>query len=194
MNATNLNAEDAFGLTLHGTTKTIDGRQWAVYCDGQHNHVVSLAHWLDSGYADVLDDEQRDAKRFAAWNAKTGEWADDLTAREAAHNVGLFTVHSADGTCAVLECDTYDLCRAIADAHWGKRYNDSAFAADAERVNWDGVWPVIDGDGELTGEITEGCDEMLNVYDLAMIDADVARRAGWRIDAEEGRAEPPATA
>lgn len=188
--STNLSAEDAFGLTLHRTTKTIDGREWVVYCDGQYNHVVALAHWLDSGFADVLDNEERDARRFAAWNAATDQWADDLTAREAAHNAGLFTVHSADGSCASLECDTHGLCRAIAEAHCGERYDSPEFTADSERVFWDSVWPVIDGDGELTGAISEGGDGMLNVSDEAMIDADVARRAGWRIDAGEGTARP----
>jgi hypothetical protein len=189
MNATNLNAEDAFGLTLHGTTKTIDGREWAVYCDG-YNHVVALAHWLDSGFADVLDDEQRDANRYAAWNAATDQWADDLTAREAAHNVGLFTVNSADGTCAALECDTHGLCRAIAEAHIGDRYDSPEFTADSERAFWDCVWPVIDGDGELTGGISEGEAGMLNVNDAAMIATEAARAAGWRIDTEEGTAAP----
>jgi hypothetical protein len=191
MNATNLNAEDAFGLTLHGTTKTIDGREWAVYCDGQYNHVVALAHWLDSGFADVLDDEDRDASRFAAWNAATDQWADDLTAREAAHDVGLFNVHSADGSCASLGCDTHGLCRAIAEAHIGERYDSPEFAADSERAFWDCVWPVIDGDGELTGGLSEGEDGMLNVNDAAMIDADDALAAGWRIDTEEGTATAP---
>lgn len=190
MNTTNLSAEDAFGLTLHRTTKTIDGREWAVYCDGQYNHVVALAHWLDSGFADVLDDEERDAKRFAAWNAATDQWADDLTAREAAHNVGLFTVHSADGSCASLECDTHGLCRAIAEAHSGERYDSPEFIADSERACWDSVWPVIDGDCELTGAISEGGDGMLSVNNDAMIDIDVARAAGWRIDTEEGTASP----
>ena len=190
MHTTNLNAEDAFGLTLHRTTKTIDGREWAVYSDGAYNHVVALAHWLDSGFADVPDDEERDAKRFAAWNASSDQWADDLTAREAAHNAGLFTVHSADGSCASLECDTHGLCRAIAEAHSGERYDSPEFTADSERAFWDGVWPVIDGDGDLTGAISEGGDDMLSVGNDALIDADDARAAGWRIDIEEGTADP----
>ena len=190
MNTTNLSAEDAFGLTLHRTTKTIDGREWAVYCDNAYNHVVALAHWLDSGFADLLDDEERDAKRFAAWNASSDQWADDLTAREAAHNAGLSTVHSADDSCASLECDTHGLCRAIAEAHSGERYDSTEFTADSERAFWDGVWPVIDGDGDLTGTISEGGDDMLSVNNDALIDADVARRAGWRIDIEEGTAAP----
>ena len=189
--STNLSAEDAFGLTLYGATKTIDGREWAVYFDGQYNHVVALAHWLDSGFADVLDDEQRDAKRFADWNAATDQWADDLTAREAAHNVGLFNVHSADGSCSSLECDTHGLCRAIAEAHSGERYDSPEFIADSERAFWDCVWPVIDGDGELTGAISEGGAGMLSVDDDAVIDTDDARAAGWRIDTEEGTATAP---
>ena len=188
---TNLNAEDAFGLSLHGTAKTADGREWAVYFDGEYSHVVALAHWLDSGFSDVVDDGQRDAKRFAAWNAANAQWADDLTAREAAHNVGLFSVNSADGSCAALECDTHGLCRAIARAHIGDRYDSPEFSADSERAYWDGVWPVIDGDGELTGGISEGDDDYLSVNDAAVISTDDALAAGWRIDTEERTAAAP---
>ncbi|CAB4184395.1 hypothetical protein UFOVP1124_5 [uncultured Caudovirales phage] len=191
MNANNLNAEDAFGLTLHGTTKTIDGREWAVYCDGTYSHVVSLAHWIDSGFADVPDEEERNAERFAAWNARADQWANNLTACEAAHNVGLFSIHSADGCCTRLDCDTHGLCRAIAEAHRGNRYDSPEFTADSKRASWDSVWPVIDADGKLTGTISEGEDEMLSVDDAAMIAADDAMAAGWRIDADEGTAAAP---
>ena len=185
MNASNLNAEDAFGLTLHGTTKTIDGREWAVYCDEQYTHVVAMAHWLDSGFADVLDDEQMAADRYFAWCASTAQWADDLTSREAAHDVGLLSVHSANGRCTVMGCDTHGLCRAIAEAHHGDRYDSPEFCADSERAYWDGVWPVIDGDGKLTGGISEGDDDYLNVNDAAVISTDDALAAGWWIDAEQ---------
>lgn len=192
---TNLTAEDAFGLTFHRTAGTVDGRKWAVYSDGIHSHVVSLAHWLDSGFADVTDDEVRDAGRFAQWNAAADQWADDLTAREAAHNAGLCVVHSADGTCASLDCDTFGLCRAICDAHWGDTLDSPEFQIDANRVNWDGCWPVVDGDGEITGEITEGGDGWLFVRcegGDGMIEESVARDAGWEIEDTVAKRPAPA--
>jgi hypothetical protein len=59
----------------------------------------------------------------------------------------------------------------------------------AELVQWDCCWPVIDGDGQLTGEISEGGENESNVDDEAMIDTDEARAAGWKV--EDGHASPP---
>ena len=73
----------------------------------------------------------------------------------------------------------------------GERY-DAPQTRDAVALcEWQGIWPVIDRDGNLTGEYSEGGENDLNVDDEAMIDADEARAGGWRIDAEEGHAYPP---
>lgn len=76
----------------------------------------------------------------------------------------------------------------------GLHYRSAEWQRLAECVSWQGIWPVIDADGELTGEISEGSESELNVDDEAMIDADDARAGGWKIDAEEGRAYRPTVA
>jgi len=70
----------------------------------------------------------------------------------------------------------------------GERFADGEVAAMLDRCDWEGWWPVIDGELRLTGRITEGGPGFCNYDDKAMIDARDARDAGWRI--EEGRAEP----
>jgi hypothetical protein len=73
----------------------------------------------------------------------------------------------------------------------GLHYRSAEWQRLAAFAQWQGVWPVIDANGDLTGDISEGCESELNVDDEAMIDADDARAGGWRIDAEEGYAYPP---
>ena len=73
----------------------------------------------------------------------------------------------------------------------GLHYRSAEWQRLAAFVQWPGIWPVIDANGDLTGDISEGCESELNVDDEAMIDADDARAGGWEIDAEEGRACPP---
>lgn len=83
----------------------------------------------------------------------------------------------------------------IAEAGFSMHYQSAEWQALRDLVQWPGWWPVVDGDGEITGQITdggEGDDDYLNVSEEAMIDADVARRAGWRLDIEEGTAAPSA--
>ena len=84
-----------------------------------------------------------------------------------------------------------DEATAAADGR-GMHYRSAEWQRLAETLHWQGIWPVIDADGELTGEISEGGENELNVNDEAMIDADEARDGGWRIDVEDGRAYPPA--
>lgn len=71
----------------------------------------------------------------------------------------------------------------------GLHYRSAEWQRLAERCHWQGLWPVIDADGNLTGEISEGAESESNVDDEAMIDTDEARTAGWRID--DGYAFPP---
>jgi hypothetical protein len=72
----------------------------------------------------------------------------------------------------------------------GESFDDDDVVAALDRCDFRGWWPVIDGDRCLTGDISEGDGEMLNVDDEAMIHAADARAAGWRIDTEEGTAAP----
>ena len=74
----------------------------------------------------------------------------------------------------------------------GDRYDAPQTRAAVAMCEWQGIWPVIDRDGRLTGEFSEGGEDELNVDDEAMIGAGEARAGGWRIDAEEGRACRPA--
>jgi len=71
----------------------------------------------------------------------------------------------------------------------GLHYRSAEWQRLAECVQWRGIWPVIDADGNLTGEISEGDDNESNVDDEAMIDTDDARAAGWKV--EDGYASPP---
>jgi hypothetical protein len=80
---------------------------------------------------------------------------------------------------------------AAADGR-GMNYRSAEWQRLAGFATWQGAWPVIDANGDLTGEVSDGCGENeLNVDDEAMIFDDDARAGGWRIDAEEGRAYPP---
>lgn len=83
----------------------------------------------------------------------------------------------------------------VAEAGLSMHYESAEWQALRDLVQWHGWWPVVDGDGEITRQITEGGegdDDYYRVGEEAMIEADVARRAGWRIDTEEGTAAPSA--
>lgn len=192
----NIDAAECFGLTVLGRTTTGDGRQWVVYDDGQYRHAVSATHFANSGCKERPEDAGERSERYDEWHHPSGEWADDLTAIEAAHRLDLSCIHSADG-CGFLASDTHGFCRAICDAHYGDTLDSPAFRADADRVNWDCVWPVVDGDGTLTGEITEGGGGWLSVGcegGDGMIERSVARGAGWEINDDRAVAKPPAPA
>ncbi len=183
-----MNAKDAFGLDIRGRTTVQDGREVVIYNDGAYTHAVLAGHWDDCGFR-PSDDEEKQADNFDEWNRVSDQWVDDLTAAEAAWRLGVFTIHSADGSCSPLDSDTLGLCRSIAQVHAGEHYSSPAFRLDSDRVNWDGLWPVVDRDGELTGEVTDG-DGHYNVID-AMIDPEEAREGGWEIDLDGGSAKPP---
>jgi hypothetical protein len=91
--------------------------------------------------------------------------------------------------------DGFDVAamNAVAEAGVGMHYESAEWQALRDLLQWHGWWPVIDGDGEINGRITEGGegdDDYLNVDDEAMIATDDARAAGWRTDTEEGTAAP----
>jgi hypothetical protein len=80
---------------------------------------------------------------------------------------------------------------AEAGADGEMHYESDEWQALRDHVSWNGWWPVIEGDGVIYGTITDGRDRgYLNVNDEAMIGADDARAAGWRVDTEEGTAVP----
>jgi hypothetical protein len=186
-----MNAKDAFNLNFVGRTKLQDGREVVVYEDSNYRHAVLAGHWDHYGFA-ATDDEEERADNYADWNRDSEQWVDDLSAIEAAWNLSAVYIHSANG-CGVLDATTEGACAAIAAEHRGEHYTSPAFARDAERVNWDNVWPVVDRDGELTGRITDG-DGHYNVADVAMIEQDEARDGGWSFDAVGGYATPPKAA
>jgi hypothetical protein len=101
----------------------------------------------------------------------------------------------AGNTCRAAEEAVAEALKAtrvwFLDAFRGARY-DAPEARDAGSLcEWQGIWPVIDRDGNLTGAYSEGGEGELNVDDEAMISVDEARAGGWQIDADEGRAEAP---
>jgi len=86
-----------------------------------------------------------------------------------------------------------DAMNIVAEAGFGLHYESDEWMALRDLVQWHGWWPVVDGDGEINGQITEGGegdDDYYRVGEEAMIETDIARSAGWRIDAEEGTASP----
>lgn len=99
-----MNAGDAFLLDYIGRTKISDRREVVVYDDGQYRHAVEAAHWDDCGFGATDDAEQR-ASNFDCWNAVRRHWVDDLAAVEAARNLDLAMIHSANGLCTPLDAE-----------------------------------------------------------------------------------------
>jgi len=77
------------------------------------------------------------------------------------------------------------------DTFRGERYDAPQTRDAVSLCEWQNIWPVIDRDGNLTGEYSEGGEDELNVDNEAMISVDEARAGGWKIDADEGSAEAP---
>jgi hypothetical protein len=77
------------------------------------------------------------------------------------------------------------------DAFKGERYDAPQTRGAVALCEWQNIWPVIDRDGNLTGEYSEGDDHLLVDHGEAMISVDEARAGGWKIDADEGSAEAP---
>lgn len=184
-----MNAADAFNLELLGRTTIEDGRDVVVYSDGRYTHAVLASHFDRCGFA-ATDDEEERSYNYAAWNRAAENWVDDLAAIEAAWRLDVCTIHSAIG-CGAMDASDHGACRAFANYHRGEHYTCPAFAKDSGRVFWDGVWPVVDGNGDLTGDICEGGDGFYNVDDMAMIGRDDARDGGWTVDADGAHAKPP---
>jgi hypothetical protein len=75
----------------------------------------------------------------------------------------------------------------------GVHMDDKLWQRVADAFDWEDVWPVIDGDCCLTGEVVEPKD-----WDYfphwpswdAVIHRDVAQAAGWTVDREAGHASP----
>lgn len=81
----------------------------------------------------------------------------------------------------------------VTKAFAGVHYRTKEFQQVSAAFDWSNVWPVIDADGDLTGEVLGPDDgQTLRVYDdEAVIRKDVARAGGWELDSEEGYAWPP---
>jgi hypothetical protein len=76
----------------------------------------------------------------------------------------------------------------------GESIAEPAVEDAMDRIDWQGYFPVIDGSLRLTGEwvyADEPNPTMLSYRGEAMISRSDAAEAGWTIDADEGRAEPP---
>lgn len=76
----------------------------------------------------------------------------------------------------------------------GMHYRTEEFQQVSAVFDWQNVWPLIDADGDLTGDVVEPAED--GVY-LILSDWDAAIRredavsAGWEIDADGGTARPP---
>lgn len=60
-------------------------------------------------------------------------------------------------------------CRALAKQASGLRYDSPDAIAILDQEDWSQIWPVVDGDGILTGEIVGSEEGYVNVEDLAMV-------------------------
>lgn len=79
-----------------------------------------------------------------------------------------------------------------AEACAGLTLDSAEWQEARDAVAWEGLWPEVDGDGQLTGKVVGSEDGYLKVDGEAMIAEEVARRAGWRIDTANGTATPSA--
>lgn len=85
-----------------------------------------------------------------------------------------------------------DLRDRVTKVFAGIHYRNSEFRQVSIAFDWSNVWPVIDADGDLTGEVVEPDEDFLRVYDDdAVIRKAVAKAGGWEMDREEGTAWPP---
>lgn len=76
----------------------------------------------------------------------------------------------------------------LAQEGYSLDYRSDEWRALSEIIDWEGMWPEVDGDGCLRGSIvTSGEEGYLNVGDEAMIAADTARRSGWRIEGGDAK-------
>lgn len=64
--------------------------------------------------------------------------------------------------------------RRLAEEAAGLHYKSVEADKILDQTDWQNHWPVIDADGELTGDVveTDDCDNYVNVGDMAMIDID----------------------
>jgi hypothetical protein len=83
----------------------------------------------------------------------------------------------------------YENDQRIAEANAGLHYNSREWLRAAGGGEWNGTWPVIDRDGNITGEVVDSVDGYLNVGDEAMIPTGEARVGGWSV--KDGYATPP---
>lgn len=80
----------------------------------------------------------------------------------------------------------------IASENVGKHYLSSEFQEAMGGAQWEGLWPVVDRHGLLTGEVVDlDNEEWLNVGGEAAIYRAEAEAGGWRIDEREGFAYEP---
>lgn len=86
--------------------------------------------------------------------------------------------------------DTLAQCEAICEEFAGSHYRTPAFRRACNAVNWDGLWPVIDRDGDLTGAVVDSEAGYLNVDDDAMIAIGEAKAGRWQLLDDGYAAEP----
>jgi hypothetical protein len=67
------------------------------------------------------------------------------------------------------EYDQETSLRKLADEATGLYYDSPEAKAIMDRDDWNDWWPIVDGDGILTGDIVGGDDDYFNVNDMAMV-------------------------
>jgi len=92
-----------------------------------------------------------------------------------------------------MRCPNDEIARFLEEyAHTCIMADETAAAMAA--IDWQGCFPVIDGDLDLTGDWRYADAEEPDYYLVPSVDAvierSVAAANGWTIDAEEGTAEP----
>lgn len=72
----------------------------------------------------------------------------------------------------------------------GERLDSPLVRRALDRAQWNQLWPVIDRDLCLTGEVTDASAGFLNYEDEAFIRVEEARAGGWVDAIDEGYAKP----
>jgi len=144
--------------------------------------------WQAVNMADAgkFDEHDRDERHLLDCMERLEEVLEEFAADDSAE---------AGNTCRAAEEAVAEALKVtkvwFLDAFKGERY-DAPKTRDAFSLcEWQNIWPVIDRDGNLTGEYSEGDDHLLVDNGEAMISVDEARAGGWKIDADEGSAEAP---
>ena len=92
-----------------------------------------------------------------------------------------------------MRCPNNEIAQFLDDYAYSSITADETAAA-MEAIDWQGYYPVVDEDLDLTGKWRYADADVVDYYLVPSVDAvilcGVADPKGWMIDTEEGTAEP----